>query len=242
MVSRRSPRRPLGIHDLLGRRCAKGHGARSQRARKAALQLVAMCASRSLRILFVSNLELDPDLHDLRAGDLEIGAWPLGVVMHEGEDRLAPARQAWSPPGRDDRFVAGIVDRLGRDRISGFCPRAIASSTPSGTLGCSMKPKRNSARVTPSRSARPRAFVLGRSRRLCRRHRNEEHIFIEDVIALDVVRERERHTLGHPAEDDRRPRNAVWRVLLRRSTNSSSAREPPAESCPSPPRPCARSA
>ena len=34
------------------------------------------------------------DLHDLRARNLEIRARALGVVMHEGEDRLAPSRQA----------------------------------------------------------------------------------------------------------------------------------------------------
>ena len=54
-----------------------------------------------------SNLELDPDFHDLRARDLEIGAGPLGVVVHEGEDRLAPARE----PGRgpDGMIVSWLV-------------------------------------------------------------------------------------------------------------------------------------
>ena len=93
------------------------------------------------------NLELDPDFHDLRAGDLEIGAGPLGVVMHEGEQSLAPAGEPGTPPGRNDRLVAGVVDRPGE--IVWILPPAMASASPSGTLGSSMKPKRSSARVSP---------------------------------------------------------------------------------------------
>ena len=46
------------------------------------------------RISGPSDLELDADLHDLRAREIEIGVGTLGVAVHEGEDRLAPAREA----------------------------------------------------------------------------------------------------------------------------------------------------
>jgi hypothetical protein len=32
-----------------------------------------------------SDLELDPDFHDLLAGDAEIGARALGVTVHEAK-------------------------------------------------------------------------------------------------------------------------------------------------------------
>src|SRR6202035_2909789 len=52
-----------------------------------------------------SNLEFDTDFHDLRVRDLEIGAGPLGVVMHERKQRLAPSNHPFAPPRRDDRLV-----------------------------------------------------------------------------------------------------------------------------------------
>jgi len=41
-----------------------------------------------------SNLEFDANFHDLRAGNLEIRARALRVMMHEREQLLAPSYQA----------------------------------------------------------------------------------------------------------------------------------------------------
>src|SRR5271166_6744415 len=50
-----------------------------------------------------SDLEFDANFQDLRARNLEVCPRPLRVVMHEGEDRLAPTREPGSPSGGDDR-------------------------------------------------------------------------------------------------------------------------------------------
>src|SRR4051794_39721183 len=57
-----------------------------------------------------SDLELDTNFHDLRARNVEIGAGPLRVVVHERKQHFAPSRHARPPAGRDYRFVAGVVD------------------------------------------------------------------------------------------------------------------------------------
>jgi len=41
------------------------------------------------RLSSLLDLELDPDFHELRAGNPEIGPRPLGVAVHEGENRFA---------------------------------------------------------------------------------------------------------------------------------------------------------
>ena len=41
-----------------------------------------------------SNFKFDADFHDLPARNFEICARALGVVMHQGEERLGPSRQA----------------------------------------------------------------------------------------------------------------------------------------------------
>jgi hypothetical protein len=43
-------------------------------------------------------------------------------------------------------------------------------------------------------------------------HRDQKHMLMQHAIAFDVVRERERHTLGHAAEYDGRARDATRRV------------------------------
>ena len=47
-----------------------------------------------------SNFEFDADLHDLPARNFKICARALGVVGHQGEERLAPSRQAGAAAGR----------------------------------------------------------------------------------------------------------------------------------------------
>ena len=37
-------------------------------------------------------------------------------------------------------------------------------------------------------------------------------MFVQDVVAIDVVRQRERHALGHAAEHDRQARKAQRRI------------------------------
>jgi hypothetical protein len=50
-----------------------------------------------------SNLELDADFHYLRARNLEICAWPLGVMMHERE--YSSSRQRAKPERRPDGMI-----------------------------------------------------------------------------------------------------------------------------------------
>src|SRR5215469_4376959 len=56
-----------------------------------------------------SDFEFEADLHDLRAWDLEIGARPLGIMMHECEELFAPTRHARSPAGSYNRLMARVV-------------------------------------------------------------------------------------------------------------------------------------
>src|SRR6516165_12307435 len=58
-----------------------------------------------------SNLELDTDFHDPGAWDFEIHARPLSVMMHEGENLLAPSCHASTTSGRNNCLVAGVVGR-----------------------------------------------------------------------------------------------------------------------------------
>jgi hypothetical protein len=51
---------------------------------KALTQFLLLSGYRELACR-ISHLEFDADFHHLRAGNLEIGAGPLRVVMHEGE-------------------------------------------------------------------------------------------------------------------------------------------------------------
>src|SRR5262249_55730693 len=44
----------------------------------------------------VLDFEFHADFHDLRARNLKVCAWTLGVVMHEREKLFAPARQTWA--------------------------------------------------------------------------------------------------------------------------------------------------
>jgi hypothetical protein len=46
---------------------------------------------------FGSDFKFEADLHNLRARDLEICAWSLGIMMHECENLFTPARHAQSP-------------------------------------------------------------------------------------------------------------------------------------------------
>src|SRR5436305_8681618 len=70
-----------------------------------------------------SHLEFDADFHHLRAGNLEIGARPLRVVMHEGEQLLAPARHAGPASGSDDRLVPSVVRHVARVALSDLAAR-----------------------------------------------------------------------------------------------------------------------
>src|SRR6476660_4476865 len=70
-----------------------------------------------------SHLEFDADFHYLHAGNLEIGARPLRVVMHEGEQLLAPARHAGPASGSDDRLVPGVVRHVARVALSDLAAR-----------------------------------------------------------------------------------------------------------------------
>src|SRR6516164_10080879 len=70
-----------------------------------------------------SHFEFNADFHHLRAGNLEIGARSLRVVMHEGEQLLAPARHAGPVPGSDDRLVSGVVRHLARVALGDLAAR-----------------------------------------------------------------------------------------------------------------------
>ena len=58
------------------------------------------------------------------------------------------------------------------------------------------------------------SIFVRHSRRFRRGHGDEQHTFVQDVVTSDVVRERQRHTLGHAAEYDRRARDAKRRVAV----------------------------
>src|SRR5262249_51060234 len=73
-----------------------------------------------------SHLEFDANLHHLSAGNLEIGARPLRVVMHEGKQLLTPACHAGPDPGRDDGLVPGVVRHLVRVALGDLAARHCA--------------------------------------------------------------------------------------------------------------------
>ena len=76
-----------------------------------------------------------------------------------------------------------------------------------------MKPKRNSSAGNALGDRRDHnSIVFRRSRRLRHVGRDQQHPFVQDMVAIDIVRQRERHALGHAAENDRGSRQAQWRI------------------------------
>jgi hypothetical protein len=139
---------------------------------------------------------------------------------------LSPSRQAWPPARRDDRLVTRVVDH----------PREIAFRDLTvrhrdfkslGNVGLLHEAKAQlDARDALSNRRSHHCIFIRHSRRFRRGHGDEQHIFVQNVVTSDVVRECQRHALGHAAEHDRRAWDAKRRVavemfdkLLRRLAN-----------------------
>ena len=75
-------------------------------ASRAAADVIALKAPN----FHILDFEFHADFHDLRARNLEICAGPLGIVVHECKQLLAPSRQARSSARRDDRLVTRVLD------------------------------------------------------------------------------------------------------------------------------------
>jgi hypothetical protein len=59
-----------------------------------------------------SNFKLKTNFHHLRAGNIEIGTGPLGIVMHDGKNAFSPSSHASLPVGRNDSLVSGVIGDL----------------------------------------------------------------------------------------------------------------------------------
>src|SRR5262249_57427369 len=60
-----------------------------------------------------------------------------------------------------------------------------------------------------------RGSIFVRDPRYFRRgYGDEQHIFVQDMVAFYVLRKRERYAFGHTAEDDRDAGYAKWRIAV----------------------------
>ena len=152
-----------------------------------------------------SDLELDADLHHLGARQLEIGVGALGVAVHEGEDRLAPARHPGTLAERQDRLVAGEVDRSAEIEPRNLPARHCLFET-LRNVGLLHEAEAQFGPREPvaDQEARIRSSS-GRVRRLGRLHGDQQHLLVHGPVEVDVLRQRDRHALGHAAHDDGGP-------------------------------------
>ena len=157
------------------------------------------------------DCDLRPDLDHPPGRDLEI----IGRVV----GRSASAMNSWSCQCGMPDCAAGFSERRDTkndvDMISNCQPSLRAITSACGTFGDSMKPNRSATfenlSLMFSMRTRSAGSTRGRVRGL---DREDDVVFVQNLVVLEIVQERGRHEIGIAGQEHRGALDDVRRPLL----------------------------
>ena len=147
----------------------------------------------------------------LAAGNSKVGAGALGIVVHEREDLFAPACHGGATAGGDDGFVAGVVGDLAQINARQLAVVHGAAQT-GGDVGLFHEAEAQfdaGDAVAQWRSAA--ALIVGDAGGFGDADGDQQDLAVQAAVVLEILRERQRDSLGHAAEDD----SGAWQAQRR---------------------------
>ncbi len=163
--------------------------------------------------MICSDLDFEPDLHDLCGGHAEISRREVGVEMHRREEPLAPDCHPGHVAIGDDHHPAKIIgDLLRIDAAQG----RIAASQPQPVHDIGMFHK-SEMKGDPGNAGADRneRHALGRinARRIGADGREQQDTLVQNAIVPQVMRQPKRYARACCSEDRGGPRQADRPVL-----------------------------